>query len=235
MFHNSIRKHGPDVWKHAVLSIAQSARVAKQLEARFIIEYKTFMDDEPGGYSMTRGGEGVVGLKHTQQTREAIGRKNRGRKHTSEARKAITRALTGRPCSKATREKMSASQKGKVITEECRQKLRHALKGRILNPETVAKIQASRAGYKHSDDTKRKIGLSNATYGKFPVVQCDLNGNEIQTFETILDAARAVHGKCARIYSVLIGDMKQHKCFVWKWAMNVEDMCSIVEGEFRNG
>lgn len=200
IFHRAIRKYGTDGWKHETLESCLTRYAAQKAEIQLIAKHETFVDDHPDkGYNMTQGGETAT----------------RGWRHTPAARQAITEALTGRPVSEATRQKMSESQLGRVISDEHKKRLGETLRGRKLTPETVKKIRESRAGYQHSMATRRKISRGNATYGNLPVVQCDMAGVPLRVFETMIDAAEAVGGKCGRIHSVILGKMKQHKGFTW--------------------
>lgn len=70
VFHRAIRKHGHDVWNHEVLAVCNCVEDALKAEVHHIVQQRTFIGDHPDhGYNMTRGGEGVVGLKWSIEQR----------------------------------------------------------------------------------------------------------------------------------------------------------------------
>lgn len=82
VFHNSIRKHGEDAWRHDVLEVHSDLKPAKDAEVRLIAELQTFFFEHPEtGYNMTRGGDGCqmsgtlnhfFGKRHSEQARQII-------------------------------------------------------------------------------------------------------------------------------------------------------------------
>lgn len=62
--HNAIVKYGKKV-KWEVIDKADNWDDLTNLEIRYIKEYNSYIDDN--GYNLTRGGEGTVGYKHTEE------------------------------------------------------------------------------------------------------------------------------------------------------------------------
>lgn len=90
------------------------------------------------------------------------------------------------------------------------------------------------SGFKHSKESKEKqskkaklrIGLKNSFYGKKhsqefkdarskPIVQLDMNGNFINRFYSILEAARVTKCFSSLINKVVNGERHSHKNFIW--------------------
>lgn len=83
-FHAAIRKHGKDSWAHEILAVCETRESAKQLEVAYIAEHKS--TDGKCGYSMTRGGDGMVGMVRTEAHRAAISASLKGRIVSQEQR-----------------------------------------------------------------------------------------------------------------------------------------------------
>jgi hypothetical protein len=75
-FWNSLRKHGFECWSHEILGICSSLEEAKNMEKLLIEQYDTYNC----GYNTTKGGEGMVGFRHSTETKaklSIIGRRAR--------------------------------------------------------------------------------------------------------------------------------------------------------------
>jgi hypothetical protein len=93
--------------------------------------------------NMTDGGQGSLGLKISEETREKM----------SKAQKGENNPNFGKTLSEEHRQKISEAQKGKVISEETRQKLREARKGRTFSEETRQKYR----NRTYSEETRKKM------------------------------------------------------------------------------
>lgn len=99
-------------------------------------------------------------------------------------------------------------------TEETRRKMSEAKKGKKFTKEHCRKIGEANRGRVHSAETRRKIALK---HGK-PVIQTDLDGNEIARYTSVKDAAAAVGLKSSNsISNVLNGICKQSAGYGWKY------------------
>lgn len=90
-------------------------------------------------------------LSHSQQTKDDIGNKLRGKKKPPRSKEhclALSNALKGKPltkpCKDETRKKRSENQQGKKATAETCEAISKALTGRTLSEEHIAKIRAAR-------------------------------------------------------------------------------------------
>jgi group I intron endonuclease len=79
------------------------------MEPFFINEYNSFNS----GYNMTKGGEGRVGFKHSEETKYKIGSRTRGTNLSEEHKQKISKSHIGIKPPAATRALMSKNRKGK--------------------------------------------------------------------------------------------------------------------------
>lgn len=119
-----------------------------------------------------------------------------------------------------TKKKLSNFHKGKHLSDETKKKLSNILKGKPLSEEHKKKISEANKGKTFSIETKKK--LSESHKGKISpnrkkVSQYDLNGNYIQTYNSVTDAIKE-NPKCSNISRVCIGERKQAGGFIWKYA-----------------
>lgn len=173
-FYNAIQKYGWDSFDHKIIKRGMSVDEANKMEEELIKKYKT--TDPNFGYNIESGGRNA-------------------------------------PMSEETKMKISKSKIGHIVTEETRRKIseNHADMSGKNNPrygvtvseETRAKIRANnkswmRKGIKRSEETKRKMRENHADFSgaNHPqaraVVQLDLNGNYIKTFQTTKEAAESI-------------------------------------------
>jgi hypothetical protein len=129
--------------------------------------------------NLTAGGEGVVGLKHSEATRAIIRRKRRTQKivHSEETKKKIGAAnlgvlkgrknpehsarLKGRKLSAETRAKIGQSNMGHVVSEETRARIGASNVGKVRSTETREKLSVSHRGKKPSSETRSKMTVSH--------------------------------------------------------------------------
>lgn len=136
-FHNALRLYGFESFEWSVLIDDLEDEELSHLEITLIRNRKTLY---PNGYNMTEGGEGG---RHCQETRDRIGRLQKGRKRTTQEI-----------------EKMRASLKGKKHSDVTKDKIRKALAGRQVSEETRRKIGLGRTGILHTPESKAKMGLA---------------------------------------------------------------------------
>jgi group I intron endonuclease len=153
LFHNAIRKYGPQGFLVEVLFRCHSKAEMDRKEQEAIVEMRT---KSPRGYNLTDGGEGSVGFRHTEETRARMGRVHKGVPLTAEHRKKISIGGRGMKRSDATRMKISVAKMGNMVWRgrkhslESRKKISDALVGRIgawtgkkHTAETLTKMRAA--------------------------------------------------------------------------------------------
>jgi group I intron endonuclease len=166
----AIRKYGAENFSVVELARADTWEALCQLEIEAIERLGTFA---PGGYNLTRGGDGFTG-RHSAESRRKMSQSHKGKIRTEEHKRSLSAALMGRvhppeviqkilntkrgkPLTDAQRRGlaiMHAKNIGRVPTEEHRKKISEAnrgvpkptLRGRPLSRERRARISAAHKG-----------------------------------------------------------------------------------------
>jgi group I intron endonuclease len=124
MIESSIGKYG---WENHIFEIIAESTVdhLNELEIKYIKEYNSFHYDNPNGMNLTRGGEGLLGKKHTQSTINLMVAKRTGSKRSESTKKLMSDLKKGKIPSGAsyTRtekhiETLRQNRLGKKISEE---------------------------------------------------------------------------------------------------------------------
>lgn len=137
--------------------------------------------------------------------------------HSEETKKKISETLKGRPIKDGTRQAIIKSNKTRVLSPESIEKFRKASTGKKYSAETKAKQSAIRLGTKRSEETKQK--MSESSYRRKQVMQFDLDGNYIQTFDYV-GAANIYLGKkksATAICHQIKGDLKTAYGYKWRY------------------
>ena len=142
-----IKEYGIDNFDFEILFVGTYDE-CKIKEQEYIEQYETMVYQN--GYNVTKGGDGVVGFSHSEESKKKM----------SDSHKNIPH----KPHSEETKQKISESNVGKHSnykpTEETKQKISDSLTGRKLNEEQRKAI------------SNGKIGDKNPMYGKH------FNGNQ---------------------------------------------------------
>ena len=108
-FGKAISKYGLENFKYEVLFTTKATENLDQLKKVLDvleIAYISFYDSYRAGYNSTKGGGGILGFKHSSDTK-----------------KRMSNAHIGKTFSKESREKMSLSAKGRLLSKEAKQKV----------------------------------------------------------------------------------------------------------------
>jgi group I intron endonuclease len=177
----AIKKYGRENVVITVLAETDNWELLCLAEQEAIDKYKS---KAPNGYNLTHGGEGVLGLVTSEETRakqsaskrnmsEATREKLRNRIFTEETRKKMSdskqnisdetrkkMSLAKKNISEETRNKMSASQKNRPpISEETRAKLSvlTTIRNKNRSPDIYIKAANSKRGRVFSDEIRARM------------------------------------------------------------------------------
>ena len=148
--HAAIRKYGTENFEvYPIIEHSDKEFVFNTLEPYFIEFFHAH--GSKGGYNMTTGGDGWLGMKHSQETKDKISKANTGKKRSDEVKR-----------------KLSESQKGKKAWNkglECPQ-ISQSKKNKTFGEEIRKIWSDSHKGLKQSKETKNKIGNTLAEQHK---------------------------------------------------------------------
>ena len=167
----AIKKYGKDAAQLKTLAIASNWEYLCELERKAITIYKA---RSPFGYNMTDGGDGTLGLRHSEAAKKTISEKNKlsmrgnknfaGHKLSPEHRAKLLAVNLGKPKSDEVKAKLSAKNKGRKHTAEATAKIAAAGLGRTQSDYAKACISVARKGKPLS--TEHRAKLSAAHIGK---------------------------------------------------------------------
>ena len=202
----AIKKYGWINIKHEILFTNLSKEEACDKEIELIAFYNS--TDKQKGYNVSKGGEGTIGVKPTEESKQ----KNRI-------------AHLGKKASLETRKKISESNKGKhniKRTEEQKKKISEATKKAMQNPEIRKRLSETHSGKNHrnygkhlSEEIKRKISKTEkGKHKKGKKVMC-IETNKIYDNITIAHNKTKINGYC--IGQVCLGKRKTAGKLHWKY------------------
>jgi group I intron endonuclease len=143
-FHQALIKYSKDNFKWEILEYCDSKEELDEMEFHYIKQYNTF---RPGGYNLTYGGDGCVGLIVSKESRQKMSKARKGRRMTETARQrlilnhadfsgknnpmyGITSPMKGKNHTEETIRKISMKLKGKKFSEDHKKKLSNSAKNR---------------------------------------------------------------------------------------------------------
>jgi len=114
------------------------------LEMLLISEYGRIDNGTGILVNMTNGGDGVLGMEHSVETRKQMSNSQKGIKHSAERNLKKSLLHKGKVTSEETKLKMSIAKKGMVMSDEHKIKLKEAWKNRpSMTEETKKKLSES--------------------------------------------------------------------------------------------
>lgn len=144
-FHAAIRKYGASAFEWTVLFSGDNEDELNAKEMEFI---KLLDTKVPRGYNLTDGGEGISGMRHSEESKEKISRSRKGigkgKSLDPEHCAAISAGRKGKkfgPLSEATKAKLRAANTGRKHTAESRAKMSRWQIGRKMPPLTKEQRQ----------------------------------------------------------------------------------------------
>jgi group I intron endonuclease len=105
-FYNAVRKYG---WENFIYGIIEECEIEllTQKEISYIKEFNTF----EYGYNSTLGGDGKLGWKHSEKTKEKIRKSNLGKKRSPEQRQLLSDIHKNKPLSEENKKNISKALK----------------------------------------------------------------------------------------------------------------------------
>jgi len=202
---DAVKKYGIDNFEFSILIICFDDERFKY-EIEYIKKYNSVV---PGGYNITKGGEGggFQGKTHTEEVKNII--KNK-----------LKQKFIDNP---ELKKQMSERNKIVMSNPEVREKIKNG----ILNSEKWKKVvEDKRIGnynqIKHSEEIKNKISESlkkyHATNNKIKIKQYDVDKNLLNEYTSISDASSktSIQRKIISLY--LRGKTNTAGGFIWKYA-----------------
>jgi group I intron endonuclease len=139
----AIRKYGEDSFTAKVVASGTWDEL-KRIEIGLIATHNALGS---GGYNMTGGGDGSLGVSLNKATKLKISSSLTGRQLSSEHRARLSEVQRGKTIPAKTRERMSSSAMARSrqpMSDEQREKRSKALLGRARPPELMARIWEKR-------------------------------------------------------------------------------------------
>lgn len=187
-WHTSITDKYPD-WYRKVVETAPEA-LCHELE-EFLISEIGRRDLGLGPLvNLTNGGDGVSGLRHSQETKDKCREIQKGEKGfwygktlSIETRRKIgiksaqrVNPMLGKKHTVETLAKISAALTGKKLSEETKKKMGVSRKGKKRSPEACAAISRGKIGSKGTNTGS--VGMNNGTTYKFvPLIEIETYTN----------------------------------------------------------
>jgi group I intron endonuclease len=149
---NAIKKYGKDSFHVFILEECSSENEMKQKEIQLIKERKSLATEN--GYNLSFGGDGRLGHKLSEETKQKIRLGNLGKVMDAEARNKMSVAAKQRCVGKLS------PMDGKKHTDEALKKISESSKGRIFSEESRLKKSESLKAY-HLKKKQLELGISN--------------------------------------------------------------------------
>lgn len=163
----AIRKYGEDAFSIEEIARSWSFDDLKEFEKLLIEQYGTYA---PGGYNLTRGGDGVLGIKFSEETLAQMSLSRKGIRWTEEQKAVLRAAKSNKPppfLGKRHTEETKALIKARL---PLRQGEHNAFYGKKHTPETLERISGeNNHGYGKKFSAERvaaMTGENNHRFGK---------------------------------------------------------------------
>lgn len=203
---NAVKKYGKSNFTKTILEYCDQD-ILSEREIFWIKEYNTY---EGVGYNLTPGGEGwTVGMKHSNETIKKLNENpsQRGRTRSEEVKQKIANTL------KQYYYSLTAEERSNIYGQGGRNQ--KGSKKKPFTPEHCKNISTALQGRKKAPRTKEhleKIAQKKRT----PVVMLDLSNKEIQTFNSLTEAAKYLKIPLASISCAVSGKQQTAGGFKWK-------------------
>lgn len=209
-FHLAIQKYGKENFKIEELEsfVAPSKEELKVFLDRAERSYIEKYNSLHSGYNSTVGGEGTLGFRFSDESKEKLRRLNSGEnnynfgKHLSdETKEKIRKARMGHSVSEETKRKISESEKGKGAPLEQLKAMNDSWRGKHHLEETKKKMSLSMKGKKHNM-SKEGLKRIEESLGK-RIIQFDLNGNLLKVWPSIESVSKGLNLGHKRLHRII--------------------------------
>jgi group I intron endonuclease len=143
--HAAIRKYGFDNFKKEIL-LTSTFSYVKEMEVKAVAAFNCIA---PNGYNLTKGGDGIVGFKHSDKTKTLISTALIGHSVSDKTKESLSKSLKGKKIhTEDSKRKISAYQLGRPKSQEMRERLSSSTKGKRrahITDEFLKTIQAKAA------------------------------------------------------------------------------------------
>lgn len=125
--------------------------------------------------NLTDGGEGITGLKHSEESKLLMSQKLKGRsrKHTPESIEKIRQANTGVVFSEERKQKIGQKAIGRKMPEHVKENLRLVMKSFKQSEETKEHLRQVNLGRKHTPEALLKMSVWQVDRPKLTCPHCN--------------------------------------------------------------
>lgn len=191
-FTNAIKKYGWENFEHDILAVNVSESEAKELEKKYIAEYKS--NNRSFGYNKSSGGEPMTGVKHSE-----------------EAKRKMSEAAKEKVVSEETREKISEIMKNR--DPELKYKFAHSRVGLTPWNKGVKGKDNPLYGRKYSEERKKHMsegmkGIPKSEEHKAKLSKKVHNIITNEVYKSVIEASRQTEDAQATIITHCKGKVK---------------------------
>lgn len=165
--HNSIRKYGKKKFTHEIIYKSKCWENLLEKEIELIKELNT---KNPYGYNLTDGGEGVLGYRHTYESRKKISESNKRREFSTETIRKMSKVRKGKKLSGKHRKMVIKANKDRKYTDEDRKRISDKLK--IFSIEQILEIKKMLSEKITQVIIAKKFNVSKGTICRIKTGKC---------------------------------------------------------------
>lgn len=187
----AVKKHGTENFVREVIADYPTRKEASDREKLIVTpeliessECYNLMTGGSNDFVLSEESRQLISMKnkgkqHTEEFKQLVSEKNRGRKHTDEAKLKIGIGNSKKPRSPELRAILSEHNKGKKHSPETRQKISEGNQGRTFSPETLQKMSDAQLGelnhrYGKTTSDEVRMKLHNSSPNKKSCMICGI-------------------------------------------------------------